>query len=150
MFAAEGNQLLVITGFTLYSQKAMLETPALQVILELPDDITGQGPALLRKHVLKQRPVLLDQLIEKSVLWLVSLVLKWANGPEIVLEDFGWQGRESLCSCDNQPYPSLSIAVSAFTIYVREAIPRSHVGKWPKAMREFCGTRLCMVMHSSA
>jgi hypothetical protein len=37
-----------MTGFTPHSQKAMLETTALQVILELPDDITGQGLAQLR------------------------------------------------------------------------------------------------------
>jgi|TARA_B110000977_G_C10867171_1_gene412076 hypothetical protein len=72
----------MMTGFTPYSQKAMLETTALQVILELPDNITGQGPALLRQHVLKLRPVFLDQLIKQRVLWLMSLVLKWANRPK--------------------------------------------------------------------
>ncbi len=79
----------MMTGFTPYSQKAMLETTALQVALELPDNIAGQGPALLRQHVLKLRPVFLDQLIKKRVLWLMSLVLKWTYGPEIVLEGIG-------------------------------------------------------------
>jgi len=76
----------------------------------------------------------------------MSLVLKRANGPEIVLEGIGWQGRESQWSCDKQPYPSLSIPVSAFTIYVREAIPRNYMREWPKAMREICGTQLCTVV----
>jgi len=47
-FATESNQLLVMTGLTPYSRKSMLEATTLQVVLELPDDITGQGLALLR------------------------------------------------------------------------------------------------------
>jgi hypothetical protein len=39
--------------------------------------------------------VFLDQLIKQRVLWLMSLVLKWANGPEVVLEYIGWQDRVS-------------------------------------------------------
>ena len=72
----------------------------------------------------------------------MSLVLKRANGPEIVLECIGWQDRESQWSCDNQPYSSVSIAVPAFTIQVREAIPRSDVRKFPKAMREICTSEI--------
>ena len=105
-----------MTGFTPYSQKTMFETTALQVILELPHDITGQRSALLRQHVLKLRPVFLDQLIKQRVLWLMSLVLKRPNGPEIVLEYIGWQDRVSQWSCDNQPYSSTATAVSAFTV----------------------------------
>jgi len=103
----------MMTGFTPYSQKAMLQTTTLQVILELPDNITGQGPALLRQHVLKLRPVYLDQLIKQRVLWLMSLVLKWTYGPEVVLECIGWQDRVSQWSCDKQPYSSTATAVSA-------------------------------------
>jgi hypothetical protein len=78
-----------MTRFTSNAQKAMLETAALQEVFKLPDDITGQVPALLRQHVLKLRPVFLDQLIKQRVLWLVSLILKWTNGPEVVLECIG-------------------------------------------------------------
>ncbi len=107
----------------------MLEATTLQVILELPDDITRQGPALLRQHVMEPGPVFLDQLIKQRVLWLMSLVLKPTNGSEIVLECIGWQDQESQWSCDNQPYSSVSIAVPAFTIQVREVIPRNDVRK---------------------
>ena len=136
----------MVAGLTSNTQEAMLEATVLQEILELPDNITGQGPALLRQHVLEPGPVFLDQLIKQRVLWLMSLVLKWANGPEIVLKCIGWQDRESQWSCDNQPYSSVSIAVPAFTIQVREVIPQSDVRKYPKAMREICGTQLCTVV----
>ena len=63
------------------------------------------------------------QLIEQRVLGLVSLVLKGANGPEIVLEYIGWQDRVSRWACDKQPYPSPVTAVAAFTVLVREALP---------------------------
>ena len=69
----------------------------------------------------------------------MSLVLKWTNRPEMVLECIGWQVRASRWSCDKQPYPSVSIAVSAFTVSMREALPLIHVLKKPKAMRDFCG-----------
>jgi hypothetical protein len=45
---------------------------ALEVILELPDNVIWEIPALHRQHVLEPRPVLLDQLIKKRVLWLMS------------------------------------------------------------------------------
>ena len=38
----------MMAGLTPHSQKAVLQTTALQVILKLPDNITGQAPALLR------------------------------------------------------------------------------------------------------
>ncbi|MFT7246707.1 MAG: hypothetical protein ACI82A_004087 [Candidatus Azotimanducaceae bacterium] len=80
-------------------------------------------PALLRQHTLEPEPVRLDQLIKQCVLWLMSLVLKWTNWPEIVLECIGWQDRESLGSCDKQPYTSPVNAVYGFTVLVREAFP---------------------------
>jgi len=67
----------------------------------------------------------LDQLIKQCVLWLMLLVLKWTNWPEIVLECIGWQDRESLGSCNKQPYPSPVNAVSAFTVLVIGALARS-------------------------
>tara|TARA_B110000914_G_scaffold221232_1_gene232669 strand:+ start:307 stop:522 length:216 start_codon:yes stop_codon:yes gene_type:complete len=42
--ATEGNKFLVMARFTLQSQKTMLKTTALQVILEFSNDITGQAP----------------------------------------------------------------------------------------------------------
>jgi hypothetical protein len=84
-------ELLVMARFTLHSKKTMLKTTALQVILEFPHDITGQGSALLHQHVLKLRPVFPDQLIKQRVLWLMSLVLKWTCRPEIVLKNIGRQ-----------------------------------------------------------
>jgi hypothetical protein len=45
---------------------------ALEVILELPDNVIWEIPALLRQHVSEPRPVLHDQLIKKRVLWLMS------------------------------------------------------------------------------
>jgi hypothetical protein len=73
----ERYQLLIVTGLTSNAQKAMLEATALQVIVELPDNITGQPPTLLCQHVLKLRPVFFYQSIKKRVFGLVSLVLKW-------------------------------------------------------------------------
>ena len=115
-FTTEGNQLLMMAGLTPHSQKAVFQTTALQEILKLPDNITGQAPALLRKHVLEPWPVFFYQLIKQRVLGLMSLVMKWTNRPEVVLECIGWQDRESLCSYDKQPYPSTTNAVSAFTV----------------------------------
>lgn len=89
--ATECYELLVMARFTLHSQKTMLKTTTLQVIPKLPDDITGQDLTLRRQHVLEMRPVPLDQLVKQRVLWLMSLILKWANGPEVVLECIGWQ-----------------------------------------------------------
>ena len=80
-----------MTGLTSNTQEAVLKTTTLQVIPELTDDIPGQDLTLRRQHVLEMRPVLLDQLVKQRVLWLMSLILKWANGPEVVLECIGWQ-----------------------------------------------------------
>jgi hypothetical protein len=76
----------LVTGLTSNSKKAVLKATALEVILELPDNVIWEIPALHRQHVLEPRPVLLDQLIKKRVLWLMSLIPKWTNGPEVVLE----------------------------------------------------------------
>ena len=70
----------MVAGVTSNTQKAVLKTTALHVFLELPDNITGQAPAVRRQHVLEQGPVFFYQLIKQRVLWLMSLVLKWANG----------------------------------------------------------------------
>lgn len=64
----------------------MLKTTTLQEILELSDNIIWQVSALLRQHILELGPVFLDQQIKKGVLWLMSLVLKRADRPDIVLE----------------------------------------------------------------
>ena len=115
-FTTEGNKFLVMTGFTPYAQKTMLETTALQVVFKLPNNIPRQAPALFCQHVLELGPVFLDELIKQRVLWLMSLVLKRANGPEIVLEYIGWQVRVSQWGCDKQPYSSTATAESAFTV----------------------------------
>tara|TARA_B110000503_G_scaffold103122_1_gene153990 strand:- start:169 stop:705 length:537 start_codon:yes stop_codon:yes gene_type:complete len=119
--ATERHQFFMVARFTLHSQQTVLKTTALHVFLELPDNITRQAPALRRQHVFEQGPVFFYQLIKQRVLWPMSLVLKWANGPEVVLECIGWQGREPLGSCDKQPYPSTTTAVAAFTVLVSEA-----------------------------
>ena len=69
----------------------MLKTTALQIVFKLSDNITRQAPALLCQHVLELRPMLLDQLVKKRVLWLVALVLKRADRPETVLKYIGRQ-----------------------------------------------------------
>ena len=114
-FATKSHKLLIVTGLTSNTQEAVLKTTTLQVIPELPDDIPGQDLTLRRQHVLEMRPVLLDQLVKQRVLWLMSLILKWANGPEVVLECIGWQDQASLCDCDKHSYSSTAIAISAFT-----------------------------------
>ncbi len=78
--ATERYELLVMARFTLHSQKTVLKSTALHLFLEFPDNITGQAPARRRQHVLEQGPVFFYQLIKQRVLWLMSLVLKWANG----------------------------------------------------------------------
>jgi hypothetical protein len=98
----------------------MLKTTALEILFELPDNIIGQPPTLLCQRVLKLRPVFYYQSIQQRVLGLVSLIQKWAYGPEVVMKCIGWQGRASLDRSDKQPYPSTAIAVSGFTAGFRE------------------------------
>ena len=94
-FATERHQFLVMAGLTSNTQEAMLEATTLQVVFKLPNNIPRQAPALFCQHVLELGPVFLDELIKQRVLWLMSLVLKRANGPEIFLEYIGWQVRVS-------------------------------------------------------
>jgi hypothetical protein len=46
--ATERDKFLMVTGFTSNTQKAMLETTALQVVFKLSDNIAWQSPALRR------------------------------------------------------------------------------------------------------
>ena len=81
----------MVARLTSNTQKAMLETTALQIVFKLCDNITRQAPAMLCQHALKRGPVFLDQLIKKRVLWLMSLILKRTHRPEVVLEYIGRQ-----------------------------------------------------------
>lgn len=110
-FTGEGHKLLMMTGITANTQKAILKTTTLQLILKLPGNVV-----LLRQQVLNLRPMRLYELVKQCGLWLMVLVLKWTNRQEVVLECIGWQDRKSLCSCNKQSYPSTAIALPAITV----------------------------------
>jgi hypothetical protein len=59
-FATEGHQFLVVAGLTAHPEKAMLQTPAFEVVLELPGDIARQRSALQGHKPGKFRVVALD------------------------------------------------------------------------------------------
>ncbi len=79
------GKLLMVTGLTLNTQEAMFKTTALQKVVKLPDNVFWKIPLLLRQHALEPGPVFLDQLTKQHVLWLMSLISEWANGPEVEL-----------------------------------------------------------------
>ncbi len=74
-FATEGYPLLMVTRFTPNPQKSVFKTATLQLVLERPDNLDWEIPALLRQYALELRPVLLDPLIKQRVLWRVSLIV---------------------------------------------------------------------------
>lgn len=76
--AAEGNLVLGMTGVAAYSQKAVLETPALEVVLELLLHIPRQICALRQKLRFECGVVFLDELIEKGSLRAVAHVWRRA------------------------------------------------------------------------
>jgi hypothetical protein len=59
---------------TAYSEKAVLEATALQVGLEFPVDMVGQGFALLGQLLHQGREVRFDELVEKCLLGLMPFV----------------------------------------------------------------------------
>ena len=60
-FAAEGDQILGVTGLAARPQKPVLKTAAFEVILELPSDIRRQLPALLHQMGSEYRVILVDE-----------------------------------------------------------------------------------------
>ena len=63
-----------MTFVTAYPEKAVLEAAALQVGLEFPVDMLGQGFALLGQLVNQGGVVRFDELVEKCLLGLMSFV----------------------------------------------------------------------------
>lgn len=72
-FAAECNHMLGVTGLAAHPQKPVIETAALQVVLELEVHVIRQFPALLRPMVSKRRAVCFDDPIAQGLLGTVAL-----------------------------------------------------------------------------
>jgi len=65
--ATEGNQVLVLTLFTAYTQKTVSQAATLEKGIELILHITRQRPALRFHRRQEIRGVLFDDLIEKGL-----------------------------------------------------------------------------------
>jgi hypothetical protein len=76
---AEGNQTLGMTGIAAHAQETVLETPALEVVLELLLNISRQGIPLRRQVRLERRIVFLDDLVKEGALRAVTHIQRRAN-----------------------------------------------------------------------
>jgi len=71
---ADGNQVLGMAALAAHPQKAVLETPALELVFELPLNVARQRPVLGRQLGSEGQVVLFDDPVEQGLLGPVALV----------------------------------------------------------------------------
>jgi len=79
LLAAESNQMLRMATVAAHPQKTVLETPALEVFLELLLNISRQVRALRRQVRLERGIVFLDELIKEGALRAVTHIRRRAD-----------------------------------------------------------------------
>ena len=82
-FTAEGDQVISMAAVAMHPQKPVIETPALEVIVELLLHITRQVRALRRQVRLERGIVFLNELIKEGALGAVAHIRRRA----------AWSGR---------------------------------------------------------
>jgi hypothetical protein len=72
--AGEGNQVLGVAGRAAHPQETLFQAAALKVVVELPQHVIRQRPALPGQMFNEHRVMLFDELIEQRLFGLVALV----------------------------------------------------------------------------
>jgi hypothetical protein len=78
--AAEGDQILIVTGLTPNPEETVIEPPTFQVFLKFLRDVGWQVLALAGQFSLELGPVLPDDLVEQRRFGPVAAVIDWQKG----------------------------------------------------------------------
>ncbi len=72
--AGEGDKVFMVAAVALHAHEAVFQSAAAQVVLELAQDEAGQCRLVMLQFIPQGRKMLLDDRIERRVLWLMALV----------------------------------------------------------------------------
>jgi hypothetical protein len=76
MFAGESYQMLTAAAVAFDADEAVFEQAAAQIVAELPGDERWQGRLPVREVIAELRKTLLDDRVERRLLWLMPLVVR--------------------------------------------------------------------------